>query len=69
MGVKPGNDHGDKLNARENRWQRRILRIKNTDRVSNVEVQTRSGQEIVENTVWKRRMKWFGHISRMIEER
>ena len=47
----------------------RILRIKITDRVSNVEVWVRTGQEIVENTVRKRRMKWYGHISRMNKER
>ena len=59
----------NKLNTCENRWLQRILRIKYTDRVSNVEVRTRTGQEIVENSVRKRRMKWYGHISRMNEER
>ena len=48
----------NKLNACENRWLRRILRIKCTDRVSNAEVRGRTGQEIAENTVRKRRMKW-----------
>ena len=48
---------------------RRILRIKYTDRVSNAEVRVRTGQEIAENTVRKRRMKWYGHISRMNKER
>ena len=59
----------NKLNACENRWLRRILRIKYTDRVSNAEVRVRTGQEIAENTVRKRRMKWYGHISRMSKER
>ena len=40
----------NKLNACENRWLRRILRIKYTDRVSNAEVRVRTGQEIAENT-------------------
>jgi len=59
----------NKLNACENRWLRRILRIKFTDRVSNAKVRVRTGQEIAENTVWKSRMKWYGHISRMNKER
>ena len=59
----------NRVNACENRWLRRILRIKYTDRVSNMEVRARTGQEIVENTVRKRRMKWYGHITRMNKER
>ena len=59
----------NKLNACENRWLHRILRIKYTDRVSNAEVRVRTGQEIAENTVRRRRMKWYGHISRMNKER
>ena len=56
--MKLDNGHGKygKLNARENRWLRRILRIKYTERVSNVEVRARTGQEITENTVRKRKM-------------
>ena len=46
-----------------------ILHIKYTDRVSNAEVRVRKGQKIAENTVRKRRMKWYGHISRMNKER
>ena len=57
------------LNACENRWLRWILHIKYTDRVSNVEVRARTGQEIAENTVRKRRMKWYGHIARLNKER
>ena len=59
----------NKLNACENRWLRRILRINYTDRLSNAEVRVRTGQEIAENTVRKRRMSWYGHISRMSNER
>src|SRR6202142_1458273 len=57
------------MNACENRWLRRILRIKYTDRISNMEVRARTRQEIVENTARKRRMKWYGHITRMNKER
>ena len=32
-------------------------------------MRVRTEQEIVENTVRKRRMKWYGHISRMNKER
>ena len=32
-------------------------------------MRVRTGQEIAENTVRKRRMKWYGHISRMNKER
>ena len=59
----------NKLNTCENRWLRQILCIKYTDRVSNVEVRVTTGQEIAENTVRKRRMKWYRHISRMNKER
>ena len=59
----------NKLNACENRWLRWILRIKYTDRVSNAEVRLRIEQEIAENTVRKRRMKWYGHISKINKER
>ena len=59
----------NKPNACENRWLHRILRIKYTDRVSNAEVRVSTGQEIAENTVRKRRIKWYGHISRMNKER
>ena len=59
----------NKLNACENRWLRRILRIKYTDRVSNAGIRVRTGQEIAENTVRKSRMKLYGHISRMNKER
>ena len=62
----------NKLNACENRWLRRTLRIKYTDRVSNAEIWIRTGQEILqiaENTVRKRRVKWYGQISRMNKER
>ena len=59
----------NKLNTCENRWLRRILRIKYTDRVSNAEVRVRTEQEIAENTVRKRRMKWYGHISKMNKDR
>ena len=38
----------NKPNACENRWLRRILSIKYTDRVRNVEVRARTGQEITE---------------------
>ena len=41
------------------------LRRADGDRVSNAEVRVRTGQEIAENTVRKRRIKWYGHISRM----
>ena len=43
------------------------MRIKYT--VSNVKVRARPGQKIAENTVRKRRMKWYGHIARMNKER
>ena len=43
--------------------------VKYKERVSNVEVRVRTGLEIAENTVRKRRMKWYGHIFRMNKER
>ena len=33
---------------------------------SNAEARVRTGQEIAENTVQKRRMKWYGHFSFVI---
>ena len=44
----------NKLNACENRWLRRILRIKYTDGVSNAELRVRIVQGIAENAVRKR---------------
>src|SRR6202142_3562357 len=52
------------VNACENRWLRRILRIKYTDRVSNMEVRARTGQEIVENTERKRRIRWLDGVEK-----
>ena len=46
----------NKLNACENRWVRRILRIKYANRVSNAKMWVRTGQEIAENIVQKRRI-------------
>ena len=60
----------NQLNACENRWLRRIFRIEYMERISLsiVKVRARTGQEIAENTVRKRRMKWCGHIARMNRE-
>ena len=57
--------HKQKQNANEDRWLRRILRLRYTDLVSNVEVWARTGQEMAENTVRKRIAKWHGHVTRM----
>ena len=58
-----------KLNATENKWLRRILRISYIEHVTNEEIRRRTQQHLVSEIIRKRRMKWAGHVLRMDENR
>ena len=53
------------LDACENSWLRRILRISYKDHITNETVRKRTGQEYVSNVIKRRRLKWAGHMMRM----
>ena len=55
----------DKLQAFHMRCQRRILRIKWNDYVSNIKVGERSGLQDLHTIVRKRRLGLFGHVARL----
>jgi len=42
---------------------RRILNITWSERVTNYEVRRRTGQPLLSDTVWTRRLKLFGHVA------
>ena len=54
-----------KLDAFDSRCLRRILNIHWSDRVTNVVVRQRAGQEPVSRTIRRRRLRLFGHIARL----
>jgi len=54
-----------RLDATHHRWQRSILGISWKDRIANVEVRTRTGQETMDNILRERRLRWPGHVLRM----
>mgnify|MGYP003435272988 CR=1 FL=1 len=54
-----------KLNAAENKWLRRILRISYIEHITNEEIRKRTEQQLVSNVIKKRRMKWAGHVLRI----
>jgi hypothetical protein len=59
----------NKLNAAENKWLRRILRISYREHVTNEDVRGRTQQPLISDTIRRRRMKWAGHVLRMKENR
>jgi len=54
-----------RLDAAHHRWQRSILGIPWKDRITNVEVRTRTGQQTMDNILRERRLRWLGHVFRM----
>jgi len=50
------------LDAAHHRWQRSILGISWKDRITNVEVRARTGQQIMDNIRRERRLPWLGHV-------
>ena len=59
----------NKLNAAENKWLRRILRVSYKDHVTNENIRQRTHQPLISDSIKKRRMKWAGHVLRMDENR
>jgi len=58
-----------RLDAAHNRWQRSILGISWKDRIINIEVRTRTGQETMDNILKERRLRWLGHVLRVDNQR
>ena len=59
----------NKLNATENKWLRRILRISYKEHITNEDIRRRTQQPMVSDIIKQRRMKWAGHVLRMEEKR
>ena len=59
----------NKLNATENMWLRRLLRIKYTKHVTNEEIRKKTRQTMISIRIKKIRMKWAGHVIRMEQDR
>ena len=53
------------LDAAHHRWQRSIQGISWKDRITNVEVRARTGQQTMDNILRERRLRWLGHVFRM----
>ena len=58
-----------RLDAAHHRWQRSILGISWKDRITNVEVRNRTGQQTMDNILRERRLRWLGHVFRMDHQR
>lgn len=59
----------NKLNATENKWIRRILRISYKEHITNKEIRERTKQPWISDIIKMKRMKWTGHVVRMEKER
>ena len=46
-----------------------MLGISWKDRITNVEVRTRTGQQTMDNILTERRLRWLGHVLRMDHQR
>ena len=58
------------LDAAHHRWLRSILSISWKDRITNMEVRTRTGQQTMDNILRERRLiGWLGHVFRMDHQR
>jgi len=58
-----------RLDAAHHRWHRSILGISWEDRITNVKIRTRTGQQTIENILRERRLRWLGHVPRMDRQR
>ena len=58
-----------KIDAFDIRCLRKILRIKWSDFLTNVEVRQRCKQHRASNLICKRRLSWFGHVNRFPSSR
>ena len=58
-----------RLNAFHQRCLRRILKVSYRDHITNVEILKRTGQREIGDVLMERRLRWYGHVARMAEER
>ena len=61
--LKP-TDEG-RLDAFDMRCQRKILKIRWSQHIRNLDIRIKTNQPQLTKTIRKRRMQWFGHIQRM----
>ena len=66
---KTNNTIENKLRVFENSCLGKILKIKWTDKVSNKEVEERSGVRNIVKEIGRRKWKWIGHVMRMDNNR
>ena len=59
----------NRLNACENRWRRRIMRITYKNRITNETIRQRKQQVPVSNRIRQMQLKWLGHMLRMKDDR
>ena len=62
-------EHIKRLEAVQQRHLRRIMRIKWSDYVSNVEVLRRAGLDSIEAVIATTQLRWTGHVIRMADDR
>ena len=58
-----------RINAFHQRCLRKILKVTYKDRVTNLEILQRTGKRNMHETLQERRLRWFGHVMRMGEDR
>jgi len=56
-----------RIEAANHKWLRRILNVSWTDVVRNESTREQTGQEKMELSVQKRRLRWLGHVQRLIK--
>ena len=54
-----------KLEAAHHKWLRRILGIKGRDKIKNEEIRRRTGPYRLEDAIWERKLRRFGHLKRI----
>ena len=60
--------NGRKLDAAHNKWLRSILHISWREKITNMEIWKRTGQEDMGNII-RRRLRWMGLVARLDGER
>ena len=59
----------NKLDAFHHKCLRKVLGVTYLDRIKNSEFLERTKQQKLNEIIRKRRLRWFGHVARMNEER
>ena len=68
-GVSVKNTKG-KIPTAEMTWLRKILHVTRRDRIKNIDIrETLQQKEAIVDKIRRRRLTWFGHVSRMDERR